>query len=237
MDYNGWQQRLLAAGATTDGDTVLLDYIPQIIDQAEQRCYRDTDLLNTVVRDSSTVCTANSRDFTLPQAFGRFVVVNGINVVTPFGAVTTNGTRNRVTQVSLDVLDNLWNNNTAPLATTVPTYFAMVTDQTLVFGPPPGASFQVEVVGPIRPAPLSATNTTTFLTLYVPDLFFAASMIAVAGFQRDYGAQSDDPKLAMSWEQQYQTALASVNAEEQRRKFASFGWTSASAAPAAAQPR
>src|SRR5262245_1724893 len=113
MDYNDWQRRLLTAAATTDNDTPLLDYLPQIIDQAEQRCYRDLDLLATVVRDSSTTTSVNLRDFTLPQAQGRFVVVNGINVVTPAGAVVTNGTRNRVTQLSLDALDNLWPTNTS----------------------------------------------------------------------------------------------------------------------------
>jgi hypothetical protein len=113
----------------------------------------------------------------------------------------------------------------------------MVTDQQIAFGPSPGASFQAEVVGTIRPPPISPTNPTTFLSQFLPDLFFAASMIAVVGYERDYGAQSDDPKMGLSWEQQYQTALQSVQTEEMRRKFSSMGWTSAAPAPIAQQPR
>lgn len=237
MTYNEWVLRLLAAASTTDSDTAFLDYIPNIIDRSEQRCYRDLDLLSTVVRDTGNSCTANSRNFTLPSILGRFVVVNGINIITPVGNTVSNGTRNRLTQLSLDALDSLWPSNTAAAATTVPKYFAMITDQDIAFGPAPGAAFQVEVIGTIRPSPLSPTNTTTYLTLYLPDLFFAASMVEVAGYQRDFGSQADDPKLAVSWEAQYKQGLASAGLEEQRKRFASQGWTSMAPAPAAATPR
>lgn len=237
MDYNAFIFRLQAASDVTDSDTQFMDYVPNIIDLGEQRCYRELDLLATVVRDSSSTVTANSRDFTLPQSIGRFVVVNGINIVTPSGATVANGTRNRITQIDLDTLDWIWNTNTAASSTTIPEYFAMVTDQTCAFGPPPGSAFTAEVVGTIRPTPLSPTNTTTYLSLYLPDLFFAACMVASAGYQRDYGSQADDPKLAQSWESQYQQFFASANVEEQRKKFASSGWQSASPAPVAQQPR
>ncbi len=237
MTYNEWLTRLQAAAVTTDNDTTFLDYVPNFIDLGEQQCYRDLDLLSTVVRDTSASCTANSRNFTLPSSLGRFVVVNGINVVTPVGSPVATGARQRLTQLSLDALDVLWNTNTAAAATTVPQYFAMITDQTLAFGPPPGAAFQAEIIGTIRPTPLSPDNPTTYLTLYLPDLFFAASMVAVAGYQRDFGAQADDPKMAMSWENEYKMRLASANLEEQRKRFASSGWTSLSPAPVAQQPR
>lgn len=237
MTYTQFVQRLMATAVTTTQDTPFLDNLPNFIDLAEQRCYRELDLLSTVVRDTGGSCTANARNFTLPQTGGRFVVVNGINVVTPVGSTTSNGTRKRLTQASLDAMDMLWPSEAAASATTVPVNFAMVTDQTLVFGPPPGAAFQVEVIGTIRPTPLSPTNTTTYLTLYLPDLFFAAAMIAVAGWQRDFGAQTSDPTLSQSWEAQYKTFFASAFTEEERKRFASFGWTSMSPTPIAATPR
>jgi hypothetical protein len=237
VDYNAFVFRLQSAATVTAANTRFLDYLPNVIDLGEQRCYRELDLLGTVVRDTSSNATANARDFTLPQTLGRFVLVTGINIVTPVGSTVANGTRNRLTQLSLDALDALWPINTAASATTVPKSFAMVTDQTVAFGPSPGAAFQAEIIGPIRPTPLSPVNTTTYLTNFLPDLFFAACMVAVAGLQRDYGAQADDPKLATSWESQYQTFFASANIEEQRKRFASSGWQSAAPAPAAAQPR
>jgi len=51
-------------------------------------------------------------------------------------------------------------------------------------------------------------------------------MCSAAGYMRDYGSQADDPRMAMSWEQQYAQRLASANKEEMRRKFQSGDWTS-----------
>lgn len=215
-------------------DADFLQILPSGIDYAEQRMYRELDLLATVVRDSSSNVSANSRNFTLPQAQGRFVDVNGINIYTPVGTTTT---RNQLTPVSRDVLDMIWPSDTAAAVTTVPQMFAMISDQTVIFGPPPGAAFTAEVIGTIRPTPLSSGNPTTYLVLYLPDIFVAATMVFMAGWQKNFGAQADDVRSAQSWETQYKELFASANIEEMRRKFASQGWTSEQPAPLAAIAR
>jgi hypothetical protein len=189
--------------------------IPAIIDYAEQRLYRELDLLATVVRDSTATATANDRNFILPSTAGRFVTVDGINIYTP---VLTTTTRNALTPVSRDWLDWAWPTNTAASATTVPTSFCWVNDgnagaQTVIFGPPPGAAFTVEVIGTIRPTPLSAANTSTFLSTYLP------------------GGQSQ------AWEAEYQKLFPSANVEESRKKFASVSWTSKQPEPVASTPQ
>lgn len=218
-------------------DPNFLAILPSCIDYAEQRGYRDLDLLSTVVRDSSANLTANNRTFTLPVSLGRFVVVNGVNVITPVATTTANGTRNQLTPVSRDVVDALWPSEAAASATTCPTQFAMVTDQIIIVGPPPGAAFNVEIVGTIRPTPLSVSNTTTVLSTYTPDLFLAASMIFMSGYQKNFGAQADDPKMSASWESQYTTLLNSATTEEFRKRFQSSAWSSLTTPPAAAPPR
>ncbi len=234
LTYSTYVTTIANMLVTVETETDFVQILPSGIDYAEQRMYRELDLLATVVRDTSATVTANSRNFTLPQTNGRFVDVNGINIFSP---VSTTTTRNQVVPVSRDFLDLTWPSDTAASATTVPQYFAMITDQTVIFGPPPGAAFTAEVIGTIRPSPLSVTNTTTFLTLYLPDLFIAASMVFFKGWQANFGAQSDDPRTAQSWESQYQTLFASANVEEMRRKFSSVGWTSEQPAPLAATPR
>ena len=212
--------RLLAVAA--DSDTNFTNNLPSVIDYAEQRIYRELQLLSTIVRDSSANAAASNRNFTLPTSLGRFVTVQSVNVITPQGEDVTSGTRNALLPTSREFIDFTWPVNDADSATTVPQYFAMITDQTLIFGPPPGDTFNVEIVGTIRPTPLSASNTTTFLSLYLPDLLLAASMIQISGYMRNFGSQADDPKMAQSWEQQYQTLFASANAEELRKKFGSM---------------
>lgn len=211
-------------------DTDFVADLPTIIDDAEQRCYRDLDLLSTIVRDQSTSTTPNSRTFTLPTASGRFVVLDGVNVI-------VNGARNPCVRSSKEVIDLTWPSETASSATVVPTEFAMISDQVLIFGPPPGGTWNVECIGTIRPAPLSVSNTTTFLTLYLSDLFLAACMVsATGGLLRNYGASSDDPRMALNWDGEYNKRLASANTEEMRRKFGSSAW-SAKTPPSAVSER
>ena len=209
--------------------------LPSIIDDAEQRCYRELDLLSTVVRDSSLTLTANSRNFTLPvPASGRFVVTNGFNVYTP---ATTTTNRNQLVATTRDFIDAVWGSDTAPTTPSIPQYYGMITDQTIIVGPPPDANYTMEVIGTIRPLPLSVTNTTTYLTLYLPDLFFSAAMVFSAGYLKNYGAATDDPKMALTWEGHYQTQFSSANTEENRKKYAAQGWTSMQPAPIATPPR
>lgn len=218
-------------------DETNADYVgilSSAIDYSEQRLYRELDLLSTVVRDSSSTVSANSRNFTLPQSVGRFVTTQGINIYSP---VTTTTTRNQLVPVSRDFLDMTWPTDTAASSTTVPQYYAMISDQTVILGPPPGAAFTAEVIGTIRPSPLSATNTTTYLTLYLPDLWMAATMIYFASWQKNFGAQADDPRSAMSWEATYEKLLGSANIEEQRKRYASMGWASYAPTPLVANPR
>lgn len=215
-------------------DTDFVAIFPSLIDYAEQRLYRDTDLLATVVRQTGTL-TTNSRNFTLPTTSGRFVVTNGINIVTPSSQTNPDaGTRNQCLPASRDYIDAVYPSTSG---SGVPSHYAMITDQTVIFGPAPDAAYTVEVIGTIRPTPLSDTNTTTYLTLYLPDVFFAAGMIFGAGWQKNYGAQADDPKMAVSWESQYQSLLASANVEEQRKRYASGAWGSLSPTPLATPGR
>lgn len=232
--YSSWIAALSNETAIPATDTNFVAIVPTIIDYAEQRIYRELDLLSTIVRDSSSRVTANTRLFTLPQSLGRFVTTQGINIYTPAGMTTT---RNQVTPVSRDYVDATWTTDIAASASTVPEVYAMITDQTVIFGPPPGASFYAEVIGTIRPTPLSASNTTTYLTLYLPDLWFAATMVGISGYMRNFGSQSDNPQMAVSWEAQYQTLKGSALIEEVRKKYQAQAWGSQSPSPIASPER
>jgi hypothetical protein len=233
LTYTTYGNTLVAMMAGSPTDANYLTVLPSIIDYAEARIYRELDLLATVKRDSSGVLTANQRTATLPTAEGRFVVVSAVNLLAVGGATRIKSLR----PVSLEFLDAAFPLVQSTSASAQPDYFAMVDDTTIAIGPSPGANFGFEVVGTIRPAALSASNATTYLTDHLPELFLAASMVYAAAYQRNFGAQSDDPKMAASWEQQFQTLLASADREESRKKFASVSWTSKRAEPGAVAQR
>ena len=104
-------------------------------------------------------------------------------------------------------------------------------------GPFPDNNYYVEIVGTYRPASLSSTNTTTYISLYLPDVMVMASMIYISGYQRNFGRQSDDPAMAQSYESQYQVLLKGAMVEEFRKKFESSGWTSQIPSPVASPSR
>lgn len=234
LTYSTWLATIANLTATDAANDDFVQVLPSCIDYAEQRLYRDLDILNTVVRDVGTL-TTNNRTFNLPSNLGRFVVTNGINIITPVGTTDPNaGTRNQLTPTSRDYLDNAWPSATGA---TVPKWYAMITDQQVIVGPAPDQAYSAEVIGTIRPTPLSATNPTTYLTLYLPDLFTAASMIFMTGWQKNFGAQADQPQAAMSWDQIYKNLLPSANVEEQRKRYASGAWGSLQPTPIATPTR
>ena len=200
--------------------------LPQCITYAENRIYRDLDLLSTVTTYTQAATASGVRNVTIPQ--GTFVTIQNVN------ALTNTTTRNPLLPVTKEFLDNVWGASTN---SALPKYFALLNDTTLIFGPWPNAIYPLEIIGTIRPDSLSSTNTTTFISLYLPDLFIMASMIFVSGYQRNFSRASDDPQMAMSYEAQYQLLLKSATVEEYRKKFESVGWTSMSPSPVAAPTR
>lgn len=220
---------LVVSSSDADFQTVL----PSIIDDAELRIYRDLDLLNTSTR-STTALTAGNRNLTLPSYNGTVVVCDEINVITPVSTQPDSGTRNQLVPASDELLNALWPSVTG---STVPQYWAMVNQDSVILGPWPDAAYTVEVVHTIRPNSLSTTNTTTLLSVYFPDLFVAASMVFGAGYQKNFGAAVDDPKMALTWESHYQQLLQGAQVEEARKTFTSQGWSDKQPAPLATPPR
>jgi hypothetical protein len=223
LTYSTYINEISKIIATDPSDQNFAAIIPGMIDYAEQRIYRELDLLNTTVRDSSATFTAYNRNFALPTSVGTFVTVQSVNAVTPSGTQPDSGTRNQLVPVSRDYLDAVWNSISGA---TVPQFFALLDGSNIIVGPWPDSAYVAEVVGTIRPTPLSQSNTSTFLTTNLPDLFVAASMVFVSGYMRNFGSQSDDPRMSASWEDQYTKLAASAEREELRKKFASPpGWT------------
>lgn len=190
--------------------------LPRAIEYGEQRMYQELDFLLTRATASAAM-TANSRIFTVP---GNILVLEQV-------APIVGGARQPpLLPMSKDMLEQLYPSDAAPTVPSVPTYFAPVDQNTILVAPPPDSNTnKLECFGTIRPAPLSSTNAATVLTTYSPSAFLACTMVFWAGYQRDFGQQSDDPKMALSWESTYQTLTKPALIEEFRKKFQSQGWS------------
>lgn len=244
LTYTTYVAQLSTLTNIPSTDTDFQTILPGCIDYAEGRIYRDLDIFVANVRDSSSSTTSNVRNFNLPTSVGTFIIVDGINVITPASTAPESGTRIPLQPVSRDFLDTAWPSSTGA---TVPKYFAYVTNNTylsggsaqsqVIFGPWPDSTYRIEVIGKITPTPLSSTNPNTYLTDYLPDLLMAASMVYMSGFMRNYGAQADDPRMSSSWEAQYANLLKSADTYEARKRWSGASWSSKQPEPAAVPQR
>lgn len=224
LSYSSYLTELALLSQFNATDPNFLSNLPSCIDYATDRITRELDLLNTVTANSTLALTVGTRIISLASLNPVFNVLRQVNVLTPVG--TTNpdlGTRNPLTISTTAFLNQVYGSNAV---TDVPEYFAMVTDQTIMVGPYPDQAYNLEIIGTVRPTPISATNPTNWISLYLPDLFLQCSMIQMSGFKLNFGAQADDPKSAMSYETQYTTLRDSAGVEDAMRKYASTGWNS-----------
>ena len=90
MDYQDYVNTVANIALVNPIDAAFQAVIPTMINYAEMRIYRELNLLETVTRNDSNTLTSNSRTFTVPS---EFVVVEGMNVITPVGAASADAAR------------------------------------------------------------------------------------------------------------------------------------------------
>lgn len=233
LTYSQYVTQIATLAVVEENNAEFQIILPQMITYAENRIYRDLDFLFTSIATTSYSLTVGSRQITVPP--GTFVVPEQINVITPAGTSNPNsGTRVPLLPCTKEFLDAVYN---VASSTGVPKYFCPFGDFTFLVGPYPNANYTVEIIGTYRPDSLSVSNTTTFISLYLPDLLIMASMVYISGYQRNFGRANDDPQMAISYESQYKTLLAGAMAEENRKKFEAAAWSSQSQSATATPTR
>lgn len=219
---NSYVTQIATLAVVDETDSAFLTILPQMITYAENRMYRDLDFLFTSIATTAYGLTAGSRQISVPA--GTFVVPEQINVLVG-SANPDEATRVPLLPTTKEFLDAVCGSG-AVANRGLPKYFVPFDDYTFLVGPYPDQSYSCEIIGTYRPDSLSATNTTTFISLYLPDLFIMASMIYISAYQRNFGRANDDPQMAVTYESQYQTLLKAADLEESRKKFEAAAWSS-----------
>lgn len=238
MDYTAYHDQM---SRLLDQDDARFEaLLPGTITYAEQRIYRELDLVNTQITTTLQL-TANIRQFNVPD---NIIVLQSMNAVTPAATQPNDGERSPLRRVGIEFINTVYPSLAADFVG-VPKYYAILGGQQVspwaqqvVFGPAPDDSYYAEFIGTVRPTPLSEDNPNTFISDFLPDLMILASMVfATGGIQRNFGAQADQPQSSQSWETQYRTALSSAGVEEARRKAQSVAWEAYFPTPLASPPR
>ena len=245
-------QQIATMAVVESTDPAFQIVLPSMIVYAENRMYRDINFMftSTSLHGTTFVLAPGNRNllFNINLASnsdaseGTFVVSDQINLLTDAaGNAATTTDPDSCVRVPLlpttkEFLDAVYGSSlTANRGK--PKYFVPFNETLFFVGPVPDQAYPVEVVGTYRPNSLSSTNQTTFISLYLPDLFIMASMIYISAYQRNFGRANDDPQMAVSYESQYQALLKSAIVEEARKEFQSSGWASQSPATVATPSR
>ena len=227
-------------------DAAFLAILPQMISYAENRIYRDVDLLWVSASNSNYFVSAGGRTLTFPMSTnmnptdifggGNMLICEQLNLLTPAGNPNPDASiRNPLLPVTKEFLDAVYG---ASGQTGQPKYFAPFNDNLFYVGPFADQKYYVEIVATLRPVSMSATQKTTFISLYLPDLCIMASMVYISGYQRNFsGSSSNDPQMGVNYESQYNTLLKGAVGEEARKKLEAAGWSSQAPATVASPTR
>jgi hypothetical protein len=196
---------------------------PTMVNNAELRIYRELDFAATSGQNSSlqTVAFQNTVDLSAMtgQTISTAPVADQYPVVVESIAARVGNRWIPFQLVSLDWLDMTWPDLTlsAPPAAGL-AYYSILDDRTAQLAPVPDLVYPLRVNGTWRPAPMSADNPQTWLGDHLPDLLFFAVMVEAMGYQRDFGAATENPQAAISWEARYGEAKRTAMREESLRR-------------------
>lgn len=198
-------QNLFGIDVTETVDANFNTIMPTAIAFAEGRCQRDLQPISALAVQTAT----------LPAGTDRFTVA--ADFLAPRQLVRTTGLlRDPLTMRDTRFLD-IYAPDTAVRGTVK--YWAPHSDTVLRVAPVPLTDTDVELQYLSKPATLSVTNPTTWLSLWAPDLLVAATMVFLAGYSKNYGGGSDAQQQPY-WEGQYQSHLAGLKLSEiQKRGF------------------
>jgi hypothetical protein len=189
-------------------DANYLAILPAMVTYAENRMYRDLDFLFTSTSITGYAITNGSRQITIPE--GTIVVSEQINVITPAGQINPDaGTRNPLLPTTKEYLDAVYGSASY---TGIPRYFVPFNDNLFLVGPFSDATYYVEIVGTYRPASLSSTNTTTWVSLNAPEALLYACLIQA------YSYTKGPPDMLKYFTESYQQAIQGLGIEQQGRR-------------------
>ena len=183
--------------ASENDGTEFVNYIPNMVNRAEERLTRDLDDYGLVTYTSVAVSSGNNL-VNLPS--GTRILKN-LNI-------TVSGTRINLLQRTDEYVRDYW---PVSASTGTPQYYARRNNTTLLLAPTPVSTVDGEVVHISRPTTLTSTTNTNYFTDFCYDALFNASMVEAMVFQKDY-------QTASLFEQRYKEAVSTLQNQARRTR-------------------
>lgn len=176
---------------TENNEADFVARIPSFIDRAESRVTREIDLMGVVFRTSVTVTASQPM---IPRPAGA-LYIKTLNLV-------FNGSRINLQLKTDEAVADYWPDRTSTKSTG-PLYYAHFDASTMIIAPCSPSTVVGEIAYVKRPATLSTSNQSNFLTEICDEALFNAAMVNAAKYMKN-------DVLAALWEKNYQTELVNL---------------------------
>jgi hypothetical protein len=186
----------------TNVDALVYNQLPELINFAERRISTDIKVLGFVVPATFTM-QAGVAVYPKPDRWRKTVSMNVGS--SPTGTIV----RQQVYPRSYEYLRAYWPDDTQTNLTVYgtaapPKYYADYNYQNFIFAATPDQAYPAELVYYEEPALLDATNTTNFITQYMPNLLLYASLLEASPFLKN------DSRIS-TWQSFYETMRDAYN--------------------------
>lgn len=167
--------------------------IPDLIDLCETKFNR---VLRLSTMETRSTATLNDQYETVPT---DFLEMRSIQITGGSGGMLSYLTPQQA------------NDSYKTTATGIPRFYTLV-DGTIVFYPPPGGSFDMEMVYYKAIPALSDSAPTNWMLTNHPDVYLYGSLKEAEAYIKN------DPRI-VTWKQQYEEAIAQVMGADQRARW------------------
>jgi len=155
-----------------DDSTEFYNYVPNMVNRAEERLTKDLDDYGLVTYTSVAVSAGNNK-VTLPS--GTRVIKN-VNIV-------SDGSKINLLARTDEFINDYW---PVVASTSEPKYYARRNNTTILIAPTPASTCNGEIVYVSKPAALTSANQTNYFSDFCYDLLFNACMIEAMLFMKNY---------------------------------------------------
>ena len=195
-------------GYTETDINVLTDVVVNdFITQAELRIFREVDLDCYRAYEFATL-TIGNEFIILPGAIPS--LMSFVRYATIYnGAAGQTPTRIRLIQKDQSYMTEYWPNRNA---TAIPKYYSMWDQNTLYLAPTPSVAYNIELALNRNETKLSATNTTSWVSINAPQVLLYACLIEAFKFLKG------PYDLLAQYEKSYQEAVQRLAIEQQGRR-------------------
>ena len=183
--------------ATENDSTEFVEYIPKIVNRAEERLTKMLDDVG-LVEISAVTFTSLTNTFTLP--IGTRVIKNIF--------VEVSGTKINLLPRTDEYINDYW---PVSASTGTPRYYARQTNTNILFAPTAVSTYTGKIVFTKRPTTLTSVNNTNYFTDFCYDALYYASMVEALNFMKNYS-------VTQVYEQQYSNSVEALRNQARRTR-------------------